>query len=148
MSLHSKGLSIALVVLLACGESEPTSLTGLQLQAATAGSIKFLTQANPTVVGMEALFTGGLVVDDNGCIRLDSPDDATVIWPHGYRLDLVAGVGLVRDDHGRAVGLLDGDFALAGGEVPELPPAMGFTQSDASYLAVHCPGRYWIVNGG
>lgn len=141
------GLLSVLMVVLACGPSDPVMPLGANLQLSTTGGVKFLTQTSEQATHMEALFTGGLTVDDNGCIRLDSPDDATVIWPRGYSLHLAGGVHLVRDGAGRAVGLLDGDFSLGGGEVARLHSGMGFTQADESFVAHHCPGRYWIASG-
>lgn len=131
----------------ACGDSDPVAFTGSNLQLSTVGGIVFMTQRIDPSVGMEALFVGALAIDEAGCMRLMAPDAPAVVWPRDYRLDAVPGGGLIRDAAGATVGLLGSDFALAGGEVPELHSGMGFTQADRDAATQWCPGTYWIVNG-
>lgn len=105
-------------------------------------NVLFLTAAQPATVSMQALFEGRVVVDQAGCIRLDSPDPATVIWPHGFRLAVRDGQLLVRDSAGREIGSIGGAFRFGGGEVPELSASI---VADHAAVTARCPGRYWIV---
>lgn len=104
--------------------------------------IMFLTAAQPARESMQALFEGRVVVDPAGCIRLDSPDPATVIWPHGFRLAVQRGQLLVRDGTGREIGRIGGAFRFGGGEVPTLSASI---LAGHAAVAARCPGRYWIV---
>lgn len=107
-------------------------------------SVLFLTAAQPATESMQALFEGRVVIDAAGCIRLDSPDPATVIWPHGFSLVARAGQVHVRDSTGREIGSIGGAFRFGGGEVQELSGSIMNAQARSAALA-RCPGRYWIV---
>ena len=95
---------------------------------------------------MSALFEGTVVVDGAGCIRLSGPDDATVIWPHGFTAELTIEGVEIHDRSDHPVGRLGDHFSLGGGEVETLHAGMGFTEEDRELASRHCPGRYWIVS--
>lgn len=134
------------MVLGACSDPASPGSGSPNLQVLSADGVKLITQNLVTTDEMNALFEGPVVVDGQGCIRLDSEDDATVIWPHGFTLEPTIEGFVVRDEAGGTVGRLGDDFSLGGGEVPSLTDAMGFTDADRALAEEHCPGRYWIVS--
>lgn len=105
----------------------------------------FLTQNHRPSAAMEALFTGPVVADDAGCLRLASEEGATVVWPKGYTLDTSGDAPRVLDEEGASAGALGEEFVFTGGKVPALIASMGFTDKDRE-RAEACPGRYWLVN--
>lgn len=134
-----------LLILAACSEASPTEFTSPNLHVSSASGVRLITQNVVPAASMDALFQGRLFVDDRGCIRLGSEDDATVVWPHGFTADrTVEGVS-VRDADGALFGRVGEELSFAGGEVATLHEGMGFTEDDRSLATQHCPGRYWIV---
>jgi hypothetical protein len=132
-----------------------TSSTGVEppeifasdgIEARVGAGVTFLVMKVTPEAHMDALFEGRVVADDAGCLRLDGPDPATVVWPQGTAYEEANGgsVRIVRED-GEVVGSVGGAFALGGGEVPSLHDGLGFTQADRDLAEAHCPGRYWIV---
>lgn len=105
----------------------------------------FLVQATVPSAVMDALFQGRVVADANGCLRLDSVDDATVVWPAGYRLVRDGTQLLVRSPEGRTAGRLGGSFKLGGGEVDALHDGLSISAADRQIAQSRCPGKFWIV---
>lgn len=142
-----KALSVAstLLILAACSEASPTEFTSPNLAVSSANGVRFITQNVVPAATMDALFQGPLLLDDRGCIRLDSEDDATVVWPHGFTAERTVEGFFVRDAEGALFGRVGEELSLAGGEVATLHEEMGFTEDDRSLATEHCPGRYWIV---
>jgi len=131
---------IAAVVLPVLGgcRSEPLDLSEDE-------AFVFLAQGATPLFVMEALFEGRVQADARRCIRLESVDDATVVWPAGFRL-VRDGTHLeIRDANDRRVGRLGGRFRLGGGEVTELHDGLGLGASVRQLAANRCPGRFWIV---
>ena len=107
--------------------------------------VVFIVQGVVPDAMMQALFRGRVVLDAAGCLRLDLPDPATVVWPKGFRL-VEGSTGLrVVDGDGAVVGVVGGSFAFGGGEVPELAEWWGISAEDRQRAETRCPGRYWIV---
>ncbi len=96
---------------------------------------------------MDALFEGRVVADDQGCLRLDSVDRHTVVWPAGYDFTAADGAVRILDADGSPVGVVGDAFRFGGGEVTSLHDGLGFTRADRELAEAHCPGRYWIVAG-
>lgn len=105
----------------------------------------FLAQSEAPDAVMEALFEGRVKRDDDGCLRLDTPDAHTVVWPFGFSLVTVGGELVVRDAEGDAVGAIGGRFRLGGGEVASLHDGIALAPEDRDRAESLCPGRYWIV---
>lgn len=105
----------------------------------------FLTQNVVPVAVMDALFEGRVVRDEAGCLRLDSPDPATVVWPKGFTLEVAGETLRVRDAAGGVLGRIGEAFRLGGGEVPSLHPGIGMSEADRARAENTCPGRFWIV---
>lgn len=141
-----RGAAIALMTLLAAGCSlteEPFAFDSLAFQERT--GIVFITQNVVPDAVMEALFEGRVVADAAGCLRLDSPDPATVVWPKGFTMTANGSTMVVRDAEGSEVGQIGGSFSLGGGEVQSLHGGIGVSAADRERAETHCPGRYWIV---
>jgi hypothetical protein len=118
---------------------------GEPLSARRGDGVIFLVQnVRPNAV-MDALFEGRVAADDNGCLRLQGPDPATVVWPYRATLDTVDGQQRVRAEGGRIIGTIGGTFRLGGGEVQTLAAGNGISAADAERARSTCPGKYWIV---
>ena len=94
---------------------------------------------------MDALFQGRVVEDSSGCIRLQPPSGATVVWPKGFSLEMTAEGARVQDQNGLEVGLIGSTFRFGGGEVPFLHGGLGFQPAEVALIQSRCPGRFWIV---
>lgn len=116
------------------------------LEARLSGELAFLAMRITPDAHMDALFEGAVEEDDAGCLRLDSPDDATVVWPRGWGYDRQGATVRILNADGQLVARIGEQMSLGGGEVDTLPAAMGFTQADRDLAENHCPGRYWIVS--
>ena len=131
------------VLAAACSSPEDVlSFDPLNFQEQT--GIVFVRQNETPTAVMEALFEGRVIADAAGCLRFDSPDPATVVWPKGFTMVRSGNEMLVRGPAGRAIGRVGGTFRLGGGEVSSLEGA-AMSAADQQRAATHCPGRYWIV---
>jgi hypothetical protein len=131
-------LVAAILPVLGGCRSEPLDLTEDE-------AFVFLVQKVTPLIVMDALFEGRVRADAQGCIRLESVDDATVVWPAGFRL-VRDGTDLeIRDADDRPVGRLGDRFRLGGGEVAELHDGLGLDPAVRQLAANGCPGRFWIV---
>jgi hypothetical protein len=126
---------------------DPDILVADLLEVRLGQDLVFLAMRVTPDVHMDALFEGNVVLDDAGCLRLDSPDPATVVWPRGWEFEQDGGTIRILDTGGERVGRVGEPFALGGGEVETLAAAMGFTGQDRDLAESYCPGRYWIVAG-
>lgn len=115
------------------------------LQVADDAGIVFMTQNVVPEAMMDALYMGGVVLAEDGCLRLETPDASTVVWPKGFSVSLAGEEVQVVNEVGEPVGTIGDEFELPGGEVPELSDAMGFDQDDRDAAESRCPGHYWIV---
>ena len=115
------------------------------IEVGTAPGIVFLTLRIEPATYMDALYQGAVVVDEAGCVRLDTAEGHTVIWPKDFSFEVRGGGEFrVLDAAGDVVGNLPGDFALGGGEVEVLHEGLGFSDADNTLATTHCPGRFWI----
>lgn len=141
---------LSLVTTVAACESpvgtEEQVFVGDALEARMSGELLFLTMRTTPEVHMEALFEGAVVGDAAGCLRLDSPDDATVVWPRGWGFEQRDGTIVILNANGELVARIGEGLRLGGGEVETLPAVLGFTQADRDLAERHCPGKYWIAS--
>lgn len=93
----------------------------------------------------DALFQGRVTLDAQGCLRLDTPDRHTVIWPHGYTLDAVGGALRVKGGGGREVGAVGESFRFGGGELASLENVGHISAATRARAEARCPGRYWMA---
>ena len=119
--------------------------SGLVEVADEDGTVFLVQNVVPNAV-MDALFQGRVVRDQAGCLRLESPDPATVVWPKGFTLALQGGTLSVRDGSGRELGEIGGSFRLGGGEVV-MHEGVPLSATDRERASRLCPGRFWIVGG-
>lgn len=132
---HVGGMIGALLLLAGCSPlQEPHG----------SAAIVMLSRTNEPDAFMDALFQGRVVADGEGCLRLDSPDRHTVIWPRGFRIAPRGSSWAVLDAAGQEVGTIGASFHLGGGEVTEVPPEM-LSPADREVAAARCPGRYWLA---
>ena len=110
------------------------------------GDYIFLVRATQPEAEMDALIRGRLEADAAGCLRLDTSDRHTVIWPFGATLRAAGAQVSVVDRAGRVLATIADETQLAGGEVTELPSGVLASEARAAALT-SCPGRYWIVAG-
>jgi len=90
--------------------------------------------------GMDALYEG-VLVDADGCVTTE--DDATVVWPPGYGLEIRDG-RLVIVGGGRVVGMGE-PVALGGGEVGR--DALRAYPFAALTADVPCGDHYFLSSG-
>lgn len=92
----------------------------------------------------EALYEGP-VLEQRGCLRLDSDSAHTVVWPPGFELRVADGRYRVLDEGGIVVGTVGERFRLGGGELPRgTAPELADPELRRELLA-RCPGPYWLV---
>lgn len=107
----------------------------------------FLSMSVEPAASMDALFRGRISADDAGCLRLESSEPATVIWPKGYSLGMSVEGVIVRNAAGIEIGRIDDTFELGGGYVASLD-GIGTVSARTRQLAHEkCPGKYWIAGG-
>lgn len=141
---NARGLP-ALAILVVATWLGSCSDSGNLTRAPDAVETLFLAQNVVPNATMEALFQGRIIRDRAGCLRLQAPDDATVVWPKGFTLRNRSGELAVLDSKGRKVGRIGGAFRLGGGEVPLLHDGIGLSSAARRQAEARCPGRYWIV---
>jgi hypothetical protein len=134
--------SLALAAAAACSGAEGTApnLVGGDNPDATV----FLTQKAPQDAVMEALYTGKVNRDEQGCLRTESENGALVIWPYGFRLAGRSDGLHVENAEGRSIGRIGGTIRMGGGFVPANSHYL--TDADRALADTRCPsGNYWIV---
>ncbi|HZD05483.1 MAG TPA: hypothetical protein VE173_11205 [Longimicrobiales bacterium] len=137
---------LAVATLSGCGPSAQEDPVALAqgLTQDTPGPLFFALSQRPNAV-MEALFQGRVSLDDAGCLRFDSSEPATVIWPFRSSLEDSDGVLRVLDEAGDEIGRIGGEFRLGGGFVQTLHDGIPLSDSDQALATDRCPGVYWIV---
>ena len=96
---------------------------------------------------MAALATGKVVVDDVGCIRLESGrsyDGDLIVWPPGYSMRVEDGrIQIVRED-GQTVARVGDRMEMGGGQITSSTGSRGMYEK---FLDVpkKCTGPLWIV---
>lgn len=122
-------------------QSENLTVTGID-------GYLMLTQNATASVYPEALFQGELAADEAGCLKLQPSEGGqkvTALWPEGYELRDASTSPRIVNAAGESVGTLGESFEFGGGEVHELPEALGFTDADRELAGERCPGLYWLV---
>ena len=138
---------VTIVALAGCDGSSTDSTPEPVFSVTSHGPVVFFTQNRVPAVSMEALYTGTIRIDDDGCLRPGAESQAThtFAWPKSYSLDTSGSAPVVRDERGERVGAVGEEFTFAGGVVEELLASMGFMDEDRTAAAA-CPGRIWIVS--
>jgi hypothetical protein len=134
---------ISMAIFCSCTDGETAPFEPALLTVET-GTFLIRQPREPGAV-MEALFHGQVSKDKRGCLRLQPPTDATVVWPFGSALEARDDGEWVVDLDGEEIGKIGGPFRFGGGVVPFLTEGMGFRAPDITEIQTRCPGRYWIV---
>lgn len=93
---------------------------------------------------MDALFQGRVVRDGEGCLRLESAQPATVIWPLGSTIESRDGKLIVKDGAGRHLAEIGARSRFGGGYVPSHTYA-SLSARDRGLAQNRCPGEYWLA---
>lgn len=103
------------------------------------GGMLYFPKQPPTDVYMEALLKGTLILDPNGCLRIESEggEARLVLWHHDFELKVGDEVIEVLNGDGQVVGRVGEAVRMGGGEssatdIPGLPLS-------------NCPGPYWVL---
>lgn len=114
---------------------------GLDEYSGPDGQMIYFPRQAPAVAGMDALLEGTLVLDENGCLRVQHEsvsltDAPVVIWHYDFSLEIDGEEIMVLNGDGEPVGQVGEWTRMGGGESrtinePQMPEA--------------CPGPYWIL---
>ena len=118
-------LTISLELLPACGEKTPSPTP------------YFPVQAEVQEMGLDALLSGELVLDD-GCLRVH---DTLILWPYGYTLEIEGGDILVVNEHGEWVAKVGDRVRMGGGHIS----AEFAEEKIGRSLPEGCTGPFWLV---
>jgi hypothetical protein len=94
----------------------------------------------PTGIFMMAGYRGELVLDDEGCLRVEGPGHGSIvpIWPSGYEPDAMGEEVRILNRSGRIAARVGEEVYMSGGEI-------GRSLEGRRELEERCPGTYWIV---
>jgi hypothetical protein len=96
---------------------------------------------------MMAEVSGTLVLDDEGCLRIEEHPghtDTVPIWPAGFELDTSGDEVSVLDEEGQVAATVGEKVYMGGGGVPKDRVALADERMHRE-LFERCPGKYWIV---
>lgn len=97
----------------------------------------------------DSLTTGRLLVDDEGCFRLDdniSGSRSTLIWPPNYAPSVQGDEIQIRNGEGQVVAQAGDEVELGGGEIPSSLKGIAIVDERTKReLLGRCPGPYFIV---
>lgn len=137
----------------ASGQTEPTEkVTGEPTGEVIGGpmpiepeTLPLITQTAPQTAFEEALLTGTLDYDENGCWRVSNEKASfLIIWPFGFTATAMIGAPQVLDANGEVVGTTGMEISLGGG-AREAEAAAAFEEEHPDLPSDQCPGPYWVV---
>lgn len=107
--------------------------------------LPLITQPAPATEFEEALLTGILAYEDNGCWRVSSEGTSfLIVWPHGFTATAMIGAPQVLNANGEVVGTVGMEISLGGG-AREGDVATAFEEEHPDLPLDQCPGPYWLV---
>jgi hypothetical protein len=119
-------LMLSLTSLNACDEKTPQPIP------------YFPVQSEVQKIGLGALLSGELVIDDNGCLRVFN---YLILWPYGYTFEMEGNdIWVVNEEEVRVAKV--GDKVRMGGG--EIPPDFA-EEKIGQALPEDCAGSYWLV---
>lgn len=135
----------------------PTATTGEQTTTSPSTQQVLFPKQEPTdALPPSARIAGKLVVDEDGCLRINSSDGTPnylPLWPSYYELSIEGDVIQVLDGEGDFVARVGGRIETGGGEIRQqgtqaetlknLQNLIG--DQSARELYRRCPGPYWLV---
>lgn len=135
----------------------PPHKTTTEATTPPASDVLFPQQKPSDGLPMSAGITGELVLDEEGCIRIDSGGalpDSLPLWPSYFELSARGDEIRILDGEGDFVARVGGEIDTGGGEMQhgETTPRetlrvlrRGVGEDMARELRERCPGPYWIV---
>ncbi len=96
---------------------------------------------------MMAEVRGKLILDDEGCLRIEEHPghaEAVPIWPAGFELETGSDEVSVLDDEGRVAATVGEEVYMGGGVIPKDQVTLADERMSRE-LFERCPGEYWIV---
>ena len=157
--LRALGAAISLLVLAtlsACGAGsgpqpagDSAARDGADTRPASEASDIFFPQVREGLEGgPDAMAGGRLIVDEKGCLRLETDKRATQIpvWPASLRLETEDGRIRIRNSEGRTVAEVGKEVSMGGGQIG-LPTDVVSSRT-ARELRDRCPGDigdYWMA---
>lgn len=108
-------------------------------------TLPLVTQPAPQTDFEEALLTGILEYDENGCWRVAVEGTSfLIIWPQGFTATAMIGAPQVLDTNGEVVGTAGMEISLGGG-ARENDAAASYEEQHPDLPSDQCPGPYWVV---
>jgi hypothetical protein len=121
----------------------PSNSGGLDEYTGPDGRPIYFPRQAPSVASMSALLEGTLILDENGCLRVQHEsvplaEAPVIIWHYDFSLEISGEEIVVLNGDGEPVGRVGEGTRMGGGEgrtvaEPQMPEA--------------CPGPYWILGG-
>jgi hypothetical protein len=141
MNLFVRSTALALLALTAaCAEDAAVAPTGVE----DPDGVIFVVENERPGGYRDALYIGRVVIDEQGCMRLQGSEPTSVVWPFGSRLQVSRdGAVYVIDDSGVRLAKVGGDAHFGGGETS--PDHAYISRRDRAILAERCPGKVWIA---
>lgn len=117
---------------------EPVSSSDQSTVAPPASAPRVVTSDVPQLSGMEALLTGTLEVDEDGCVRAWTTENSvSLVWPQGYTVRGESASFEVLDAGGRVVARSGTPIAMGGG---------GVDTANEAWRETDCAtGTLWLV---
>jgi hypothetical protein len=138
-------LAAVLLATAACGTGPGAG--GDQTTASARATEVFFPQQRQGGELMMAEISGKLILDDEGCLRLEEHPghaDTVPVWPAGFELDTSSGEVRVLDEEGRVAARVGKEVYVGGGGIPKDQVTLADEQM-LRELFERCPGQYWIV---
>lgn len=144
----SGGLAVALACILpviSCGGPSSSAENPPETTPADAGV--FFPKQKPPEIAYDSLTRGRLVVDDEGCLRMQDQAGTTLpLWPPKYTLDTEGEEIRVRDAGGEMVAQVGERATLGGGVGTSIIRDDGLVDDRIEQeLFERCPGNYFLV---
>lgn len=126
-------------------DTEPEVERATVLEARSEAGVVLFTQLFDLDAYPSALARSVLTVDDDGCLRLESTERPTVLWPKGFRARSEGARTAILNAAGEVVGRTGDVFRMGGGGLPFLHEGLGFTPEDQALAVSRCPGEFWLA---
>lgn len=137
-----------------------TASSAMEATTPPASEVLFPKQKPADGLPMSARIRGELVLDEEGCIRIDSGGGMAnylPLWPSYFELSAEGGELRILDGEGDFVARIGGRIDTGGGEMlhgettpREIFQALrrGLGEDMAREVRERCPGPYWLVGPG
>lgn len=127
------------LILFSCGGERKANGSKVESNKVNIQKINLLTLANPSNDFMEALTSGVLILDNQGCLKIG---ENTIIWPYGFKLG--NDKDAIYNAEGNMVVKIGSHIEISGGSCSDcskehIEKLTGVTPND------QCHGNYWIV---